>query len=164
LGDPLRHRMQAWQLPTQKTVMGFHDVGTQFMEWQFGGIRPVICSDRRFLAQLVEHVGFSEILVFTGLAQRATALAAEINAEGLENARTAGSLGNKLTDGAVNGGGPWGGIDVGFMAHAEELVDNRTNNQEKTFFISWLFYSVPFGQAVWVVNPVYPDPAPERNR
>src|SRR5262245_10802785 len=98
LGDARGHRVQPRQFPPEVTVMSLDDVSGKFCRWQF---RRVLCWRRwagHFSFELLDDRVNGEALARARFAKRTGALAAEINAEGLEHARASGPFGDKFTD------------------------------------------------------------------
>jgi len=79
--------------------MDLNDVGGQFVRRQVGGILRRHGLVRQFGFELLDHGVGGETLTFAGLAQGASALAAEVDVEGLEDARAPGPFGDEFADG-----------------------------------------------------------------
>src|SRR3954469_12499028 len=117
LGHAGRHGMQSRQLAPEKIVMFSNDVPGQVRQRKVGW---VFCRKGVALQlglELFQQRRNCETFFLTGFAHGASALAAEVDAEGLENAGTPGTLRDQLTDRPLGKRSSRRRNDVWFVTH-----------------------------------------------
>ena len=117
-------------------MMGLDNVGTQLVQWKLCWIRAVVRRARVFYSQRGDNRICSDLLVFTGFAQRSAALTTEINGKGLKNTRPTGTLGDEFSHGAVQCGGSRGGVNVWCVTHTgmSQLKNPKQFKTKISFF------------------------------
>jgi hypothetical protein len=125
---PLRHRMNARELTTQISMVGIDDVFAEFLRREFRRVGFRLERREAFRFQFGNDDVEVGVLALAGLAQRATALTAEIDLKGLEHPRASGTLGDKFADRPVGQCGSWRSDDVGMMCvcHGSDFEDCPT--------------------------------------
>ena len=123
--DAFRHGVQARQIAFQVGVVGAHDVIHEFHRRKQGGVFGGFAFFLHAGFQLVHHRFRSDAFQVTCLAERAAALAAEVDAEGLENPGEPRCFGDDFTDGAVKQRRSGGREDGWGMAHDECNIHPR---------------------------------------
>ena len=96
-----RHGVKPWQFVPEKLMMFLKDVFGQLVCGQLGWI--VHRRELRLLLglKLLDHGSGWHALAFAGFPERAPALAAEVDAKGLEDAGAPGPFGDKLANSSV---------------------------------------------------------------
>ena len=130
-GDALCHRLEARQFASEKGVMPGDDVIGQFGRRKLCGIQPLAGRLARLGLELFDHRLQRDGTSLTSLREGGSALATEVDAEGLEYPGTTRSFGDQLADSAPGkrcaGGGnkDWMFHDRVSLEAKEGLIKNK---------------------------------------
>ena len=105
LRHALRHHVQTREFLPQESVMLLHDVVRQCRRRQLGWIEIGDLVSVLLGFELLQNAFERDTAPFACLAQGASALAAEIDLEILEDSRASGTFGDEFAHRAVGGGG-----------------------------------------------------------